>query len=48
MDINLILLIPNAMVLGYQYFEEDEQFKYSELNVFLFFVQIQFRWGENL
>jgi hypothetical protein len=48
MDINLILLIPNAMVLGYQYFEEDEQFNYSELNVFLFFVQVQLRWGKNL
>ena len=48
MDINLILLIPNAMILGYQYFEEEEKFQYSELNIFLFFVQIQLRWGENL
>ena len=48
MDINLILLMPNAMMLGYQHYEEDEQFEYSELNIFLFFVQIQFRWGENL
>ena len=48
MDINLILLMPNAMMIGYQYYEEDEQFEYSELNIFLFFFQIQFRWGENL
>lgn len=48
MDINLILLIPSAMILGYQHFEEEEKFQYSELNIFLFFVQIQFRWGENL
>ncbi len=48
MDINLILLMPNAMILGYQHYREDEQFQYSELNIFLFFFQIQFRWGENL
>ena len=48
MDINLILLMPNAMILGYQYYEEEEQFEYSELNIFLFFFQIQFRWGQNL
>jgi len=48
MDINLILLMPNAIMLGYQHYEEDKQFEYSELNIFLFFVQIQFRWGENL
>jgi hypothetical protein len=48
MDINLILLMPNAMILGYQHYEEDKQFEYSELNIFLFFVQIQFRWGKNL
>ena len=48
MDINLILLMPNAMILGYQHYKEDEQFEYSELNIFLFFFQIQFRWGENL
>jgi len=48
MDINLILLMPDAMILGYQHYREDEQFQYSELNIFLFFFQIQFRWGENL
>ena len=48
MDINLILLMPNAIMLGYQHYEEDKQFEYSELNIFLFFVQIQFLWGENL
>ena len=40
--------MPNAIMLGYQHYEEDKQFEYSELNIFLFFVQIQFRWGENL
>ena len=48
MDINLILLIPNAMILGYQHFEEEENFDYKEVNLFLFFFQIQLRWGENL
>ena len=48
MDINLILLMPNAMMLGYQHYEEEEDFDYKEVNLFLFFFQIQFRWGENL
>jgi len=45
MEINLILLVPNAMMLGWQYYEPDETFKYSEVNIFLFFGQLQLRWG---
>ena len=48
MDINLILLTPNSMMLGFQYYEEDEEFNFFELNIFLLFFQVQFRWGENL
>ena len=48
MDINLIILMPNAMMLGWQYYQPDETFDFSEVNIFLFAVQIQFRWGENL
>jgi hypothetical protein len=44
MEINLILLVPNAMMLGWQYYERDETFEYSEFNLFLFFGQIQIRW----
>jgi|TARA_R110000782_G_scaffold252510_1_gene340346 hypothetical protein len=48
MDINLILLIPNSMILGYQHFEEEEGFDFKEVNLFLFFIQVQLRWGKNI
>ena len=48
MDINLILLTPNSTMVGFQYYEEDEEFNFFELNIFLLFFQVQFRWGENL
>jgi hypothetical protein len=44
MEINLILLVPDAMIIGWQYYKRDEQFQYSEVNLFLFFGQIQIRW----
>jgi len=44
MEINLILLMPNAMMLGCQYHEPEKGFEYSEVNFFLFFGQIQVRW----
>jgi len=44
MELNLVFLVPNAMMLGWQYFKPEENFDFSEVNVFLFFVQIQYRW----
>jgi len=44
MELNLILLIPDATILGWQYFKPEEDFEYSELNLFLFFFQVQYRW----
>ena len=44
MEINLILLVPTAMMLGWQYHEPEKGFEYSELNLFLFFGQLQIRW----
>mgnify|MGYP001193323930 CR=1 FL=1 len=44
MEIHLMLLVPNAMMLGWQYHEPDKEFEYSEANIFLFFGQIQVRW----
>ena len=43
MELNLILLIPDSMILGWQYFKPEEGFEYSELNLFFFFFQIQYR-----
>ena len=44
MEINLILLVPDSMILGWQYFKPEKGFEYSEINIFLFFGQIQVRW----
>lgn len=44
MEINLILLVPNAMLIGWQHYSPDKSFDYSELNIYLFFAQLQFRW----
>ena len=44
MELNLILLVPDSMILGWQYFKPEKGFEYSEINIFLFFGQIQVRW----
>jgi len=44
MEINLIFLVPDAMMIGWQYYRPDENFDYSELNLYLFFIQLQFRY----
>jgi hypothetical protein len=48
MDINLILIMPNSMMIGWQYYEPEEGFDFIEVNLFLLFVQLQLRWGKNL
>ena len=44
MEINLILLVPEAMLIGWQYYQPDKTFDYSEVNIYLFFAQLQFRY----
>ena len=44
MEINLIFLVPDAMMIGWQYFEPEEVSDFTEVNLFLFFFQLQFRW----
>ena len=48
MDINLILLMPNSMMLRWQYYEPEEGFDFHEVNLCLFVVKLQIRWGKNL
>ena len=48
MDINLILLAPEAMIVGWQYYKPEEEFNFTEVNLFLFFFQVQLRYGKNL
>jgi hypothetical protein len=47
MEINLILLVPDAMMVGWQYYRPDDNFNYSEVNLYLFFGQIQLKWTSN-
>ena len=47
MEINLILLVPDAMMIGWQYYRPDDNFNYSEVNLYLFFGQIQLKWTSN-
>mgnify|MGYP006131369525 CR=1 FL=1 len=47
MEINLILLVPQSMMLGWQYYEPEEGFDFSEVNIFLFFGQLQIRWSKS-
>jgi hypothetical protein len=44
MEINLILLAPNAMLVGWGYFKEEKGFDFKELNLYFLFFQAQFRW----
>jgi hypothetical protein len=48
MDINLILLMPNSMMIGWQYYEPEEAFDFYEFNLSLVFVKLNFKWGQNL
>jgi hypothetical protein len=48
MDINLILLAPHSILIGAQYYKPEENFNFKEFNVFLVFLQVQFKWGINL
>ena len=47
MEINLILLVRNAMMLGWLYLEPEKGFDFSELNLYLFFGQLQIRWAKD-
>lgn len=44
MEINLILIAPNAMLLGWQYYNEEPGFEFREINIYLIFMHLQFRY----
>jgi len=44
MEINLILLAPDAMLVGWQYFKPETGFNFNEINIYLLFFQIQLRY----
>lgn len=44
MEINLILLAPDAMIVGWQYYDREEGFEFKEINIYLLFFQLQLRY----
>ena len=44
MEINLILLTPDAMIVGWQYYDREEGFEFKEINIYLLFFQLQLRY----
>jgi hypothetical protein len=44
MDFSLILLLPNGINIGFNYFPANEEFQYEEVNLYLFIVQLKWRF----
>jgi len=43
-EFGIIVLFPNQFLFGVSYLEQEENFKYEEINVYLGIIQIQYRW----
>jgi len=46
MSIAIVSLFPTAFIGGLSYYPRDEKYIFSELNIYLFVVQLQFRFYE--
>ena len=44
-EISIISLIPTGMVVGWSYYPRDEENNYNEVNLYLLFIQLQYRWA---
>lgn len=42
---SIISLIPTSMVLGWSFYQRDEDQNYNEANIYLLILQLQFRWA---
>jgi hypothetical protein len=40
----ITLLFPNALMLGFEYFEETEDLQFNEFNLYLLFIVVAYRW----
>lgn len=40
----ITFLFPNALMLGFEYFEENEQLQFNEFNLYLLFFVVAYRW----
>ena len=46
MDFSIILLLPNGLNVGFNYFPANEEFNYEEYNIYLLFIQLKWRYYE--
>mgnify|MGYP001166901060 FL=1 len=46
MDFSIILLLPNGINIGFNYFPANEEFQYEEVNIYLLIVQLKWRYYE--
>ena len=44
MDFSVILLLPNGLNLGFNYYPADEDHEYEEMNIYLLIVQLKWRF----
>lgn len=42
---SIMSLIPTGMILGWAYYPRDVENNYSEVNLYLLFIQLKFRWA---
>lgn len=43
----ITFLFPNALMIGFEYFEENEHLQFNEFNVYLLFFVVAYRWRNN-
>jgi uncharacterized protein YwqG len=46
MSIAIISLFPTSFIGGISYYPKNKEYPFNELNIYLFFVQLQFRTYE--
>ncbi len=46
MDFSVILLLPNGINIGFNYFPMDKEHQYEEVNIYLLIVQLKWRYYE--
>jgi len=43
----ITLLVPYAMMIGWEYFPETDDSQFNEINFYLFFIAIAYRWRDD-
>jgi len=45
-EFSIISLFPTGMILGWSYYPRDVENNYNEVNFYLLFIQLQYRWAD--